>query len=102
VRFDHALKDVLDSDVLALTRKMIGDGEDGTKIVGRVAPLNKRLSISRAELGRSDWEIGEEWSERTFCGEETVVKVKPTNDGADVEGSTDRVELVIGPRDLGS
>jgi hypothetical protein len=33
----------------------------------------------------------------TFCGEEAVVVVEPADDGADVERSADRVELVVGP-----
>jgi hypothetical protein len=31
-----------------------------------------------------------------------VVEVKPTDDCANVESSMDQVELVVGPRDLGS
>ncbi len=38
VRFDHALEDVLNGDVLALAREMVRDGKDGAEVVGRVAP----------------------------------------------------------------
>ena len=34
--------------------------------------------------------------------EPAVIVVKPANDGADVEGSADRVELVGGTGDLGA
>ena len=40
--------------------------------------------------------------QHTFCSEEAVVEVKPTDDCANVESSADWVELVVGPRDLGS
>lgn len=39
---------------------------------------------------------------RTFCSEETVVKVEPTDDGPDIERSSDWVELVVGPWDFRS
>ena len=42
VRFDHALEDVLDRDGLALTRQVVRDGEDGSEVVGRVAPWKER------------------------------------------------------------
>jgi hypothetical protein len=42
VRFDHALEDVLDGDALALACQVVRDGEDGTEIVGRVAPFNSK------------------------------------------------------------
>jgi hypothetical protein len=42
VRFDHALEDVLDGDAFTLARQVVRDGEDGSKIVGRVTPWNKR------------------------------------------------------------
>ena len=38
VRFDHALEDVLDRDVLALARQVVRDSEDGPEIVRRVPP----------------------------------------------------------------
>ena len=94
VRFDHALEDVLDGDMLALAREMVCDGENGAQIVGRVAPWNKKVAC---QLG--GW--GEERAERTFCGKEAIVKVEPTNDGTDVEGSANRIELVVRPRHLG-
>lgn len=37
----------------------------------------------------------------TFGGQKAVVEVEPTNDGANVEGATDRIELVISPGHLG-
>jgi hypothetical protein len=45
VRFDHALEDVFDGDMLALARKVVSDGKNGSEIVGRVAPWNKRHSV---------------------------------------------------------
>ena len=42
VRLDHALKDVLDGDALALACQVVRDGEDGTEVVGRVAPFNDK------------------------------------------------------------
>ena len=42
VCFDHALENVLDGDALALACQVVRDGEDGTEIVGRVAPLKTR------------------------------------------------------------
>jgi hypothetical protein len=95
VCFDHALEDILNGDVLALAREMVRDGEDCPQVVGRVAPWNGR------HWGNTSGNGGKDPAERTFCSEEAVVEVKPTNDGADVEGSTDRVELVVRPRHLG-
>ena len=40
--------------------------------------------------------------QHTFRSKEAVIEVKPTDDCANVESSTDWVELVVGPRDLGS
>jgi hypothetical protein len=52
MRFDHALEDVLDSDTLALACQVVRDGEDGTKIVGRVAPFsNKGVIDISARVG---------------------------------------------------
>ena len=45
VRFDHALEDVFDGDMLALARKVVSDGKNGSEIVGRVAPLEQRHSV---------------------------------------------------------
>lgn len=44
VRFDHAFEDVLNRHALALARQVVRDGEDGSEIVGRVAPLEKNES----------------------------------------------------------
>ena len=49
VRFNHALEDVLDGDVLALAREMVCDSEDCAQVIGRVAPWNVRLLISLGE-----------------------------------------------------
>ena len=49
MRLDHAFEDVLNSDVLALAREVVRDGEDCAQVVGRVAPWNERLPISRGE-----------------------------------------------------
>jgi hypothetical protein len=40
VRFDHALEDVFDGDMLALACKVVRDSKNGSEIVGRVAPWN--------------------------------------------------------------
>ena len=97
VRFDHALEDVLDGDALALTCQVVGDGENGTEIVRRVAPFDTR------ELLPFQYELGERVGKtRTFCGKEAVVKVEPTDDGPDVKRSSNGVELVVSPGDLSS
>ena len=41
MHFDHALEDVPDRDMLALTREVVRDGEDGPEIVGWVAPCKE-------------------------------------------------------------
>jgi hypothetical protein len=51
MRFDHALEDVLDGDALALARQVVRDGEDGTEIVGRVAPFNKGIVVISVGVG---------------------------------------------------
>ena len=48
VCLDHALKDVLDSDTLALTCQVVRDGKNGTEVVGRVAPFNKAVVVTSA------------------------------------------------------
>ena len=45
MRFDHAFEDVLDGDAFALACQVVRDGEDGTEIVGRVAPCNNKEVI---------------------------------------------------------
>ena len=45
VRFDHALGDVLDDDVLTLACQVVRDGKDGTAIVRRVAPFNNNKAV---------------------------------------------------------
>jgi hypothetical protein len=99
VRFDHALEDVLDGDALALARQVVRDGEDGTEIVRRIAPFNNKRVVS-VSVGVGP--RGREGNTRTFCSQEAVVKVEPTNDGPDVERSSNRVELVVSPGDLSS
>jgi hypothetical protein len=42
------------------------------------------------------------WEQLTFGGEPAVVIIEPADLGADVERTTDRVELVVGTRDLGA
>jgi len=97
VRFDHALEYIFDNDMLALACKVVGDGKNGPEIVGRVAPLydvNQFEEVARVGTGRQQ--------QHTFCSKEAIIKVKPSDDCADVESSANRVELVIGPRDLSS
>ena len=38
VRFDHALKNILDGDVLTSASEMIRNGEDGAQVVRRMTP----------------------------------------------------------------
>ena len=45
VRFDHTFEDVLDGDAFALACQVVRDGEDGTEIVGRVAPCDNKEVI---------------------------------------------------------
>jgi hypothetical protein len=40
VRFDHALENVFDGDMLTLACEVISDSENGSEIVGRVTPWN--------------------------------------------------------------
>ena len=96
MRLDHALEDILDGDALALAREMVCDGKGCAQVVGRVAPWNKKAADQSRIM------VGEDPAERTFCGKEAVVKIEPTNDSANVEGSADGVELVVRPRHLGS
>jgi hypothetical protein len=75
VGFDHGGEYVVDRKRGTLASEVVGDGEDSTEIVRRVAP---------------------------FSSKETVVKVKPTNDSANVERASDRVELVVSSGNLGT
>ena len=75
VRLDHALEDLMDGQRLALASEMIGDRENGPQVIRRVSPLSR---------------------------EEAVVVVEPPDLGADVECTADRVQLVIGTRNLGT
>ncbi len=61
--------------VLAVAGEPVGDGEDAAEVVGGVAPLG---------------------------GEPGVVVVEPADDGADIEGGLDGVELVRGAGDAGA
>ena len=72
VSLDHAREDVLDGELLTLTGEMVGDGEDGTQVVGRVTPL---------------------------CGEETVIEVEPSDHRSDVKRAPDGVELIVSSGD---
>ena len=75
VRLDHALEDIMDGQRLALASEMIGDRENGPQVIRRVSPLSR---------------------------EEAVVVVEPPDLGADVECTADRVQLVVGTRNLGT
>lgn len=90
---DHSLEDVADFEWLPLTRKVIGDSQNGSKIVRRMAPygINDELMIQYKELDR-----------HTFCGQKAVIEIEPSNDGANVECTTDRIQLVVSSRDLGT
>lgn len=72
VRLDHAREDVMDGELLALTSKVIRDGEDCTQVVGWMTP---------------------------FRGKETVVEVEPPDHCSNVECAPDGVKLVVSPRD---
>jgi len=72
VSLDHAREDVMHGELLTLTGEMIGDGEDGTQVVGWVTP---------------------------FCGEEAVVEVEPSDHCSNVERAPDGVELVVSSGD---
>ena len=73
VCLNHSLKDIVDGQRLTLPGEVVGDGENGAKVVRRVAPLSRQ---------------------------ETVVVVQPPDLGANVERTTDGVELVVGTGDL--
>lgn len=65
---DHRLEDVPHDEGLPLASQMVRYGEDSAEVIGWMTP---------------------------FCSQETVIEVKPANLGADIEGTADRVELVI-------
>jgi hypothetical protein len=98
MRFDHALENIFDGDAFVLACQVVRDGEDGTEIVGRVAPCDDDTVV--ISVGVRTRETG--GNTRTFCGEEAIVKVQPADDGPNVKRSADRVKLVVGPWDLGS
>lgn len=84
VRLDHGLEDITDGELLASSNVStslvcsgdpIGDGENGTKVVGRVTP---------------------------FSGQPAVIVVQPSDHGTNVEGGIDGVQLEVGTGDLGS
>jgi hypothetical protein len=80
VRLNHAGYDFTHLDScfaigLVCAGKPICDREDGSEIVAGMAP---------------------------FCSKPTIVVVQPANCGADIEGSTDRVELVVRSRNSSS
>lgn len=81
VGLDHGLKDVLDLEDLALKAGLggsslpVGNGEDTSQVIGGMSPLG---------------------------GEPAIVEIEPSDDGSDVEGTSDRVDLVVGTGDLGS
>lgn len=72
VSLDHARENIMDGELLTLTGEMISDGEDGTQVVGWMAP---------------------------FCGEETVVEVEPSDHRSNVKRAPDGVEFVISSGD---
>ena len=72
VGLDHGGEDVADGQRMAIAGEAVGDGQDGAKVVGGVAPLG---------------------------GEPGVVVVEPADDGADVEGGLNGVEFVAGAGD---
>lgn len=72
VSLDHAREDIMHGELLTLTSEMIGDGEDGTQVIGWVTP---------------------------FCGEEAVVEVEPSDHCSNVERAPDGVELVVSSGD---
>lgn len=69
---DHAREDVMDGELLTLTGEVIGDGEDGSQVVGWVTP---------------------------FRGKETVIEVEPSDHRSNVERAPDGVELVVSSGD---
>lgn len=81
VGLDHALEDILDLEDLALKTGLggsslpVGNGKDTAKVIGGVSPLG---------------------------GEPAVVEIEPSDDGTNVEGTSDGVNLVVGTGDLGS
>ena len=73
VRLDHGLQHVVHGHGFALASEVISDGKDGTEVVRGVSP---------------------------FRSEEAIVVVQPPDLSANVECTTDRVELVVRPRNL--
>ena len=72
VSLDHARENVMDGEFLALTGEVISHGEDGTQVIGWVTP---------------------------FCGEETVIKIEPSDHRSNIERAPDGVELVVSSGD---
>lgn len=72
---DHCLKDVTDRQRLPLPCQMIGNSQNGTKVIRWMTP---------------------------FSGQETIIEVKPSNSSSDVESSSDGIKLKVGPRHASS
>ena len=45
VRLNHTLENVVDGDTLSFARQVVGDGENGAKVVRRVAPLSSQETV---------------------------------------------------------
>ena len=82
IRLNGSVKDIANCPlaiglpwVVWIAIKVIGQGEDGSEIIGRVPPLRSQP-----------------------C----VVEIKPPNHAADVEGCFDRLQLPIGARHSGT
>ena len=71
----HSFEDLADGEWLPIAGQMVCDGKNGSEIVRWVAPFSRKPAI---------------------------VEIKPTNLCTNVECSPNRVDLVVGARDLGS
>ena len=75
VGLDHAFQDIADSQGLSLPRKVVGNGKDGTEVIGGMSP---------------------------FRSEPAVIEIEPADLRPDIECTPDRVKLVVGSRDASS
>lgn len=68
MRLYHSFQYIAHSQRLAIASKVVGHRKNGAQVIGGVSP---------------------------FCCEEAVIEVQPTNLRANVEGSSNRINLII-------
>jgi hypothetical protein len=92
VCLDHSFQNILNSERLSLTSEVISNSENGTQIVRRMTPFAGSQSSEAKTIGIVP----------TFCSEETIIEIQPTNNGSYIESPTNWIQLVVGPRNLRS